>query len=222
MASAIDSTRIELLTKDNYEIRKMQVEALLTKADLWQYVIGEKPKPEVTGNQDALIEDLQAWTREDKKAKADLILSISPSELKQVRGCETSRELWLKLEAIFASKGPARKATLLKQLTLHRMQEGDDLREHMKKFFDAVDKLNAMNVDINADLLSIMLLYSLPEGFENFRCAIESRDNLPDVEIFKVKILEENDARKQKMNANTSGAMMAGPSWIKNKNQGKP
>lgn len=74
---------------------------------------------------------IQLWIREDKKAKSDLILSISPAELEQIRGCETSREVWNRLKAIFASKGPARKATLLKQLTLQCMREGDDVREHM-------------------------------------------------------------------------------------------
>ncbi|XP_012145442.1 uncharacterized protein LOC105663080 [Megachile rotundata] len=89
------------------------------------------------------------------------------------------------------------------------MQEGDDVREHINKFFDAVDKLEEMNVDVNPDLLSIMLLYSLPASYENFRCAIESRDNLPGVEALKIKILEESDARKQSCSTNAvSNAML--------------
>ena len=69
------------------------------------------------------------------------------------------------------------------------MQDSDDVREHINKFFDAVDKLAMMEVEINADLLSIILLYALPSRYENFRCAIESRDNLPNVENLKI-ILE--------------------------------
>lgn len=42
-----------------------------------------------------------------------------------------------------------------------------------------------------------MLLYSLPHSFENFRCAIESRDELPSPETLRIKIVEENDARKE-------------------------
>ena len=52
-----------------------------------------------------------------------------------MRGIETSRGVWLKLESIYASKGPARKATLLKQLTLQKMSENDDIRDHLRKFF---------------------------------------------------------------------------------------
>jgi len=68
------------------------------------------------------------WEIADKKAKSDIILSIKPSELKQVKACNTSREVWLKLQSIYQSSGPARKATLLKRLTLHRMDENGDVR----------------------------------------------------------------------------------------------
>lgn len=77
----------------------------------------------------------------------------------------TSRGVWLKLESIYQSKGPARKGTLLKQLTLQRMEDADDVKEHVGKFFGAVDKLNGMDVEINPDLPAVMLLYSLPKSF---------------------------------------------------------
>lgn len=124
------SSRIELLSKDNYDTWGMQVEALLVKNDLWEYVCGSKALPEpATGEQAVMVNAARdRWFRGDAKAKADLILSIHPSELKQIRGCETSRDVWLKLESIYASKGPARKATLLKQLMLQRLEDGGDVQ----------------------------------------------------------------------------------------------
>ena len=74
----------------------------------------------------------------------------------------------MKLESVYASKGPAQKAALLKRFTQHKMEEGEDLKTHLSGFFEAVDKLQGMTVAINGDLLSIMLLYSLPRHFENF------------------------------------------------------
>lgn len=74
------------------------------------------------------------------------------------------------------------------------------------KFFDTVDKLRAMSVEIHQDLLTIMLLYSLPPFFENFRCAIETRDSLPHSDTLRIKIIEEYEARKPDAdNAGTSG-----------------
>ena len=59
-----------------------------------------------------------------------------------------------------------------------------------------VDKLAEMEVDINPDLLSTILLRSFPESYENFRCAITSRDELHTPEVLRIKIGEESDTRK--------------------------
>jgi len=53
-----------------------------------------------------------------------------------------------------------------------------------------------MESEINEDLM-IMLLYSLPASYENFRVAIESRDTLPSAEALKIKIFEESDVPVQ-------------------------
>lgn len=84
-------------------------------------------------------EAARKWEIEDQKAKADIVLSIKPSELKQFKRCNTSKEVWSKLKSIYQSSGPARKATLLKQLTLHKMGDNDDVRKHLRKFFEVFD-----------------------------------------------------------------------------------
>lgn len=53
-----------------------------------------------------------------------------------------------------------------------------------------------MEIIVADDLLSILLLNSVPSSFENFRCAMESRDDLPTPETLKIKLMEEWDARK--------------------------
>lgn len=118
--------------------------------------VRDNVKPELIGESTAFIraqDVLNTWILQDRKARFDLILSISPSELKQVRGCKTLRDIWLKLEA-YASKGPARKATLLKQLVQHKLTDDGDVREHLSKFFDNVDKLSAMDVEMNGEIKS--------------------------------------------------------------------
>ena len=57
-----------------------------------------------------------------------------------------------------------------------------------------------------------MLLYSLPNAYENFRCAIELRDYLLKPEALEIKILEENDARLNKSREDASNAFWIGKS----------
>lgn len=185
------------------------MQALLIKNEFWEYANGQRPKPECIPGDAQSMESARKWALEDGKAKADIILAIKPSELKQVKECNTSHELWRKLQAVYQPSGPARKATLIKQLTYHRMEEGGDAREHLLKFFDTVDKLSEMDVDINNDLLSVMLLHSLPASFENFRCAIESRDAIPTPDALRIKILEEGESRKHQERSNGTDAMFA-------------
>ncbi|KMQ84567.1 retrovirus-related pol polyprotein from transposon tnt 1-94, partial [Lasius niger] len=215
MDSAV--VRIEVLTRENYDTWKLQMQALLTKNDAWAYVSGDLQRPAVIEGDATTLAALENWKRGDSKAKPDIILSISTSELKLIKGCETSRQMWLKLESIYQSKGPARKARLLKQLTLLRIKDGADVREHVNKFFDTVDKLEEMEIEINKDLLSIILLYSMPSNFENFRCAIESRDELPTHETLRVKILEEYEVRR-----NESGSALQNAMFSMKNSQKKP
>lgn len=72
-----------------------------------------------------------------------------------------------------------------KTLTQHKMSESGNVENYLKRFFDAKDKLESVGVRLNDDLLFIML-HNLPL-YENFHCSIESRDELPEVEAFKIK-----------------------------------
>jgi len=198
--------RMEPLNRENYETWRIHMESVLVMHDLWEYVSGEKVKPEENAS---TRETIALWEREDRKVKGKILLAIKPSELKHVAECITSQEVWLRLKTIFQSSGPARKATMLKKLMRCRMSDDEDVREHIASFFHTTDKLREMDVNIPRDLLALILMNSLPRSFENFRCAMESRDVLPDLETLRVKIIEEFEARKDGVSDVTSKAMIA-------------
>jgi len=89
------------------------------------------------------------------------------------------------------------------------MREGDDIRDYLSRFMSIVDKLQALDIDVNGDLLSVMLLHSLPTDFDNFCCAIKSRDNLPDIDALMIKIIEEADSKAHKGNETGSNALLS-------------
>lgn len=136
------------------------------------------------------IEQISEWKNKDAKAKADIVLTMSPSELNIIRCLSTSGEVWLKIKSTYESKELARKATLLKRITLSRMKDCDNLRVHIAGFFDAVAKLKEIDLIINDDVLAFASIQS----FENFRCTMETRDELPNPELLPVKIAEEHES----------------------------
>lgn len=184
------STSIDKLHKENYDTWEMDMRALLTKYDLWGYVSGKIEKPSEGAA------PIVAWEEKDSKAFSEIILGVSTAEKKHLKKCKTSREAWLKLKKEFQSSGPGREARLLNSLTNHRMKEGEDLKDHLDGFMDTVDKLGEIGFEINEELLSMMLLNTLPPSFDVFRRAILSRDDILKPEQLKIKILEDSESTK--------------------------
>lgn len=180
---------IDTLVGDNYSTWKIQMRSVLKEADLWGYVDGSIPKPQTTDDTYA------KWLRNDSKAEGKIMLSICKSNYAALDGLESSRAIWEKLKEMHQSKGPARKASLLKKIILTKLQEDGDVRKHISDFSDAVKELSEIGVAINDEVLAIILMYSLPSSFSMFRTAIESRDELPSTAVLKIKIIEEYDGR---------------------------
>ena len=179
MASGLNAY-IEKLSKENYDTWKLQMGAILIKNDQWCFVDGSKPIPE---GGDAKV---SAWKMNDGKARADIILAITPTKICHMKNCGTSKEEWTKLSEGYQSKGLARKATLLKSLLFTKMKEGDCMSNDLNFFFNIVDKLAEMEIKVADDLSSILLLYSVPNSYGNFWCAMEVRDDLPKPEASKI------------------------------------
>lgn len=211
------TSKIRALTKDNYDTWVMQIEAVMTKNGTWKYVNGKMEKPKLIEGDPKSVETVEKWEEEDAKAKADIIIAIDSSLLRLVKGLSNAKQVWDRLKSEFASTGPVRKASLLKRVATYKMSEGEDLRNHLMEFFDAVAQLASMDIEIHPELLSILLLNGLPTSFEVFRCAIESRDVIPTPGILREKILEEYDVRNQRQKDDSSEAMWVdrGQKWSK-------
>ncbi|XP_023244609.1 uncharacterized protein LOC111642485 [Centruroides sculpturatus] len=96
----------------------------MNKNDSWEYISRKRKKPEIILGDESTMMVAEQWDTVDLKAMCDIILAISPAELKQTKGCETAHKIWNKLHEIFELKGPARKANLLKKLIFKKMREG--------------------------------------------------------------------------------------------------
>lgn len=71
-------SKIEKLSKDNFDTWKIQMEAMLTKNDYWGHIDGTTPRP---AENDENLQLLSTWIKNDRKAKAEIIIAINPSEV---------------------------------------------------------------------------------------------------------------------------------------------
>ncbi|UYV72131.1 hypothetical protein LAZ67_9001917 [Cordylochernes scorpioides] len=190
--------QIEKLNKQNFETWRLQMQMILVHSDLWIYVNEANVKPE-PGNQ-----EFTNWQNKDQKALATIVLSLNPSELIHVKNCKTAEEAWKKIKEVYRPKGPATRVSLTKRLIQMKMRPNDDLKDYLSKFTSLVDNLGEIGAQVPEDFLVILLLCSLPESYEGFRTAIETRDELPKLETLKVKIIEK-DQRQREMEGTSSG-----------------
>lgn len=85
--------------------------------------------------------------------------------------------------------------------------EADDMTQHINKFTEIADKLSEIGIEMQEELLSIILLSSQPQNFENFVIVMETRDSLPSLNVLKQKLLEEGERRKNEKDNNAQHAL---------------
>lgn len=56
--------------------------------------------------------------------------------------------------------------------------------------------IGGIDLGIKSDLRA---LHGLPANYDNFRCAMKTRDELPTTEILQIKILKDTNARQDKV-----------------------
>lgn len=86
-------------------------------------------------------------------------------------------------------KKKANEAILYKQFL--KMEKKTNMVQYVNEFSSKAGQFKKASIEIPETLLSIMLLSSLPAAYENFSVAIESRDQIPTLEILKAKLMEE-------------------------------
>lgn len=175
--------QIEKLDEDNFLTWAMQVQAILVHSGLQNAL-----KAEPAAN-DATAKD------KDEKAMATIMLALKPAQLMQVRHCKTAKEMWDKLKEVYQPQGPGRKVLLFKRLLQRKLEEKGNMVEHIRTFHEIVDQLQEIGVEMPDEVLVIMLLSSLPKGYDNFVVAIEARDGLPTFSKLMVKLKEEDQRR---------------------------
>jgi hypothetical protein len=113
----------------------------------------------------------------DKQALAAIVLSLGNQQLNIVRHATTARQAWLSLQEHYERKGIANQLALKRLLHKLKMEEGDEMKGHIDRIETTVSKLAAAGHEIPEDEKVMILLTSLPEAYDNFVMALESKDS---------------------------------------------
>lgn len=179
--------QIDKLEDMNYDSWAVQMRSVLMHAELWKLASGAL-KEEDDG-------EGANWRGKYSKALTIITLSVKQSKLGYIKNSETSFAAWKKLKTVHQLTGPVRKVSLYKMLLSLQMFDGQNVCSHFKAFCEISEKLTSVGIDMPDELKVIILLSSLPNDYENFVVAIETRDVLPEFEILYIKVKEEGERR---------------------------
>ena len=163
---------VDKFNGENFSLFKFKMEMILDEKDLWDLVEGTEIAPP-TGSDEKLI---LAFKKRERTAFRILCTHLVDAQLQHVKSCKGAAEAWKTLRGIHETKGLANILFLRRKFFTIKMQESDDLLQHINKVKTLVDQLEALDVAVTEGDIVMTLLESLPSSFENLIVAMETKD----------------------------------------------
>lgn len=178
--------RIPLFNGSNYGTWKAQMEAVLHKSRLLNIVLGLEKAPLVTElpatptevqtrahEQSKII--LQAFKDKDMDARAEILMALETSVVTMVKNMKSSREIWMYLQETFDRKSTRKKIECYRNLLNMKMLDNQSISQFLIEFDVCISCISELGIEIDEDLLSVVLLDSLPDRFSAIKAAVGHR-----------------------------------------------
>ncbi|GJU59405.1 zinc finger, CCHC-type containing protein [Tanacetum coccineum] len=119
---------------------------------------------------ETLLADMEAGKKTAlmKKAYSTLILCLGDRVLREVTKETSAAGIWTKLSSLFMTKSLINRRYLKKKLYTYYMSPGTKLGDHIDEFNKLILDLANIDIEIEDEDQTLMLLTSLPSSYENF------------------------------------------------------
>ena len=107
------------------------------------------------------------WEEMDLKTASTIQLCLADEVMYNVMDEDMATGLWLRLEFLYITKSLSNKLYLKKKLYGLRMQEGTTVLEHLNFFNRIINELLAVDVKIDEEDKTSILLSSLPQSYDH-------------------------------------------------------
>lgn len=186
MAESSKTFNIMRLNNENYATWSFEVEMLLRRDDLWQYIEEEKA-----------VNDVK-WKTGDGKALATISLACERTQYSLIQPCKTSREAWHALKERHEKLSTTASAATVKRFCTMTLETGGDIEKFLHEWESMATKLERNNFAFEPRFKIFLLLGSLPEEYHPLVVALESRDNL-EMSYVKGRLIDESKRLAEKV-----------------------
>ncbi|KAL8523558.1 hypothetical protein ACS0TY_013505 [Phlomoides rotata] len=108
----------------------------------------------------------------NEKAHSAIILCLGDKPLREVCQEKTAIDVWRKLESLYQTKSVSNKLYVKQKLLDFRMSDGKDLNEQLDTFNKYIDDLEDLDVKMDDDDKTLMLLNALPKSLDSFKDSV--------------------------------------------------
>lgn len=170
--------KLERFDGSYFHLWKIQLISVFMHKELWGVVNGEVPKPEESERS-----AYKLWVKRDNEAKAIITLSMERKLVLHISKCNTSEEMFKKLEKVYQAKNRANLMQVKSKLAYFKMKEGSTMEEHISTLNDLVEQYEGLDAEVNEEEKIFTLLRSLPKKYAMLKTALQNQDNLDYDEI---------------------------------------
>ena len=161
---------IDKFKGDNFNLWKFKMEMVLESMDLWEIVEGSEEPPPF--EDDPKVK--KDYNRRVKKAMSVIGLNLVDDQLAHIKSCKGPTEAWKTLCNIHKTRSLSNILFIRRKFFTIKMQEGDDLLNHINQVKTLADQLTCLEVPVRDEDVVMTLLESLPPSFEHLITALET------------------------------------------------
>ena len=150
------------------------------------------------------------WTFENAKVCGFIRQWVEDNVLNHIVNETIAKELWTKLETLYASNTGNNKLFLLKQVMHLTYNENSSISDHLNDFQGCFDQLSGMGVKFDDEILALWLLNTLPDSWEMFRVSLTNAapKGKVNMEYVKSGVLNEEMRRRTQGVSSHSDALI--------------
>lgn len=168
MESESSSVKIEKLDNSNYYAWKQKILLLLSLRDVDDHIDSERPEDD---------DQIEAWRKKDKKAKALIGLSVSDQILEHIRHVDSAAGMWTAIKNIFERHTLLNKLSARRKFYTATKSEEETVLQFSNRIRQLASTLKSMNVTIEDNEMAMALLNGLPDPFDPLISALDAIGN---------------------------------------------
>jgi hypothetical protein len=161
---------IDKLNGKKINLWKFKIEMLSAFMNLWDIVDGSKEPPPSNANRKVLKE----YQQYVKKTMSIIVLNLADNQLAYIKSCKGPVEAWNKLCNIHKTKSLSNILFICYNFFTHKMQEGDDLLDHINKVKVLADQFAYLKVPVRDEDIVMTLLKSLLASYKYLITVMET------------------------------------------------